>query len=78
MNQTPRVSWPLPAPWSARAHAVARETHGRVCPLCYLLRVRGALRLYNTLTHILALKRETLPHGDTGKGVSRRVERRHA
>ena len=29
----------ITAPWSARVHAVARETHGRVCPLCYLLPV---------------------------------------
>ena len=29
----------ITAPWSARVYAVARETHGRVCPLCYLLPV---------------------------------------
>ena len=29
-------SWPLRASWSARVYAVARETHGRVRPLCYL------------------------------------------
>ena len=27
----------ITAPWSARVYAVARETHGRMCPLCYLL-----------------------------------------
>ena len=39
MNQTPRVSCrvlAITSPWSARVHAVARETHGRVRPLCYL------------------------------------------
>ena len=32
------------ASWSARVYAVARETHGRVCPLCYLLPVTCCLR----------------------------------
>ena len=27
------------APWSVRVYVAARETHGRVCPLCYLLPV---------------------------------------
>ena len=41
MNQTPRAVLAITAPWSARVYAVARETHGRVCPLvtCYLLPV---------------------------------------
>ena len=25
------------ASWSVRVYVAARETHGRVCPLCYLL-----------------------------------------
>ena len=27
------------ASWSVRVYVAARETHGRVCPLCYLLPV---------------------------------------
>ena len=29
--------------WSVRVYVAARETHGRVCPLCYLLPVGWVL-----------------------------------
>ena len=35
------------ASWSARVYAVARETHGRVCPLCYLLINRVRMNIPN-------------------------------
>ena len=62
----------ITAPWSARVYAVARETHGRVCPLCYLLPVvrcslwiqRSALRCCG----IFVRDEQALPVGDQPVG----------